>query len=170
MQLRGFERQFELVRRSGLPAFLHSRAAAPDMLAALRRHAADMRASGVVHSFDGSAEEAASLLELPDIYIGAEHSPARWIHSFCRDDRLMRVPKCLPSGLISADTCRSQRVLFEDRSQPGGGRRPPRRAAAAGDRCAVVRHPAQPRQQPLCADEVPGEGQKALPPGRADQR
>ena len=70
VQLRGFERQFELVRRSGLPAFLHSRAAAPDMLTALRRHAADMRAGGVVHSFDGTADEAASLVELPDMYIG----------------------------------------------------------------------------------------------------
>ena len=75
VQLRGFERQFELIRRSGLPAFLHSRAAAPDTLAVLRRHAADLRAGGVVHSFDGTAEEAASLLELPGIYIGA----GRWL-------------------------------------------------------------------------------------------
>ena len=72
VQLRGFERQFELVRRSGLPAFLHSRAAAPDTLAALRRHAADMPAGGVVHSFDGAADEAASLIELPNIYLGAK--------------------------------------------------------------------------------------------------
>jgi Tat protein secretion system quality control protein TatD with DNase activity len=89
VQLRGFERQFELVRRSGLPAFLHSRAAAPDMLAALRRHAADMRAGGVVHSFDGSAEEAASLLELPNIYLGTGHAPANRTHTFYHTNSLM---------------------------------------------------------------------------------
>ncbi len=37
----------------------------------LRRYADDLAAGGgVVHSFDGSAEEAATLLELPHMYIG----------------------------------------------------------------------------------------------------
>ncbi|GFR44457.1 hypothetical protein Agub_g5717, partial [Astrephomene gubernaculifera] len=69
-QRRHFEGQFQLARESGLPMFLHLRAAAGDFLDIVRRHAADMPRGGVVHSFDGSAEEAAAVLQLPQLAIG----------------------------------------------------------------------------------------------------
>ena len=69
-QLKYCEQQFELVRRSGLPVFLHCRAAAPDMLAVLQRNSADLR-GGVVHSFDGAPEEAAAILQHSGLCIGA---------------------------------------------------------------------------------------------------
>ncbi|GLC33627.1 hypothetical protein PLESTM_000093800 [Pleodorina starrii] len=69
-QRKYFEAQFLLARESGLPMFLHLRAAADDFLDIVRRHAADFPRGGVVHSFDGSADEAARILELPQLAIG----------------------------------------------------------------------------------------------------
>ena len=68
-QLRYCERQFELVRASALPVFLHSRAAGADMAALLHRHAASLH-GGVVHSFDGTPEEARSILQHTELCIG----------------------------------------------------------------------------------------------------
>lgn len=66
-QERWFERQFELAREFDLPMFLHLRAAAPAFLAILERQAG---VRGVVHSFDGSQEEAAQILSHPGLFIG----------------------------------------------------------------------------------------------------
>ena len=66
-QERWFERQFELAREFDLPMFLHLRAAAPAFLAILGRQAG---VRGVVHSFDGSQEEAAQILSHPGLFIG----------------------------------------------------------------------------------------------------
>lgn len=60
-QLELFERQLCLAERLGLPVVVHSRDAAEDTLAVLRRHAP---ISGVMHCFSGSAETAVQLQEI----------------------------------------------------------------------------------------------------------
>ncbi|CAM9707630.1 unnamed protein product [Discosporangium mesarthrocarpum] len=67
-QLAGFERQIELLEKSGLPAFFHSRASAADFADVVRRNR-DRMVGGVVHSFDGTREEAEEIVEM-GLYIG----------------------------------------------------------------------------------------------------
>ena len=85
-QLKWFARHFEIAERTGLPMFLHSRAAHEDffrLLKAARGEGATATEATettpmkkrkpppcVVHSFDGTAAEAADLLSLPGVYIG----------------------------------------------------------------------------------------------------
>lgn len=69
-QRKYFELQLELVERHQLPLFLHCRAAFDDFYAILQRHATAVRSvGGVVHSFDGTVEQARQLIEL-GLYIG----------------------------------------------------------------------------------------------------
>ena len=63
-----FEMQIELAERTGLPLFLHSRAAGKDMLTTLRANRSRFM-HAVVHSFDGTADEAADLVDL-GLHIG----------------------------------------------------------------------------------------------------
>jgi TatD DNase family protein len=60
-QMEWFERQFEISEATGLPMFLHMRAAAEDFTAILVRNRRRFTA-GVVHSFTGTAEEAEALI------------------------------------------------------------------------------------------------------------
>jgi len=62
-QKRFFERQLSLSESSRLPLFLHCRASAADLLDILRTNA-DRCFGGVVHSFDGTKEEADDILAL----------------------------------------------------------------------------------------------------------
>jgi len=72
-QLKYFASQLELSSSSGLPLFLHCRNAAADLLRVLREEAergnGPPRPTGVVHSFDGSEEEAAEILAM-GLHIG----------------------------------------------------------------------------------------------------
>ena len=68
-QERFFELQFTLAEKTGLPMFLHSRATGGAMVEMLTANRHRFKA-GVVHSFDGEADEAAALVAL-DLYIGA---------------------------------------------------------------------------------------------------
>lgn len=70
-QLRWFEKQLELSKRSRLPLFLHMRAACADLLAILRANP-DSFTTGVVHSFDGTEQEAQEVLGIPGLRIGGE--------------------------------------------------------------------------------------------------
>ncbi|KAF0300625.1 putative deoxyribonuclease TATDN1 [Amphibalanus amphitrite] len=62
-QRRYFERQLSLSESSKLPLFLHCRASAADLVDVLRTNAGKCH-GGVVHSFDGSTEEAEQIMAL----------------------------------------------------------------------------------------------------------
>lgn len=64
-----FALQFSLARSSGLPMFLHLRAAVGDFMDVVRQHQDDF-VGGVVHSFDGTGEELQQVLSLPKLSIG----------------------------------------------------------------------------------------------------
>lgn len=67
-QKKYFELQLKLVEKSKLPLFLHCRNAHADLIEILTRHK-DSLYGGVVHSFDGTLEEAKEVLNL-GYYIG----------------------------------------------------------------------------------------------------
>ncbi|XP_037068055.1 LOW QUALITY PROTEIN: putative deoxyribonuclease TATDN1 [Pollicipes pollicipes] len=67
-QRRYFERQLSLSESSRLPLFLHCRASAADLVDVLRNQHGRCF-GGVVHSFDGTKEEAESIMDL-GYYIG----------------------------------------------------------------------------------------------------
>jgi len=63
-----FVKQLDLCEATGLPLFLHCRAAAQDLVDILSKHRSRL-SGGVVHSFDGSAEDRDKILQL-GFYIG----------------------------------------------------------------------------------------------------
>ncbi|CAL1543204.1 unnamed protein product, partial [Lymnaea stagnalis] len=67
-QMKYFEKQMNLITGTKLPVFFHCRAAHPEFLSILSKHR-DSIPGGVVHSFTGTKDEAASILDL-DFYIG----------------------------------------------------------------------------------------------------
>lgn len=67
-QLKYFEKQIDFVSDTKLPVFFHCRAAHEDFCNIVRRHR-DSIPGGVVHSFTGTKDEAAAIVEL-GFYIG----------------------------------------------------------------------------------------------------
>lgn len=66
---RYFEIQLKLSEDFNLPLFLHCRDAAPTFLDILKRNPNLIKSGGVVHSFDGSLNEAKDIINL-GFYIG----------------------------------------------------------------------------------------------------
>lgn len=67
-QQKYFEKQFEMVEQLQLPLFLHMRSAAQDFSHIIKRHR-DKIKGGVVHSFTGTKDEAAEIID-QGLYIG----------------------------------------------------------------------------------------------------
>jgi len=95
IQLKYFEKQLDLVESTKLPLFLHNRAAANDLYDILKRNN-DRLYGGVVHSFDGTMEEANLFLSL-GFYIGLNGC------SLKTEDNL-KVVKELPADKIMIET------------------------------------------------------------------
>ena len=65
VQNKYLESQLDLCEALGnLPLFLHCRAAASDLIEILQRKGDKLASKGVVHSFDGTLEEAKAFIEL----------------------------------------------------------------------------------------------------------
>lgn len=69
VQKKYFERQLDLVVKYKLPLFLHCRNSFDDFYDIIQRNLAKITNGGVVHSFDGTIEEAKKLIEI-GFYIG----------------------------------------------------------------------------------------------------
>lgn len=69
VQKKYFEKQLELAEKYSLPLFLHCRAAHEDMLEILLRNKEKIKAGGVVHTFDGTLEQANQFIHL-GLFIG----------------------------------------------------------------------------------------------------
>ena len=95
VQLRNFQRQFALAEHTGLPMFLHCRAAQDDMLRLCRAHRQRFK-TGVVHSFDGSAAEAAAFVEL-GLHIGLNGCSLKTAEN-------LDVVKTIPVGNLMLET------------------------------------------------------------------
>jgi len=69
VQKKYFIKQLDLCEVTGLPLFLHCRAAAEDLVNILSENMHKVKAGGVVHSFDGTSEERDNILKL-GLFIG----------------------------------------------------------------------------------------------------
>ncbi len=61
---RYFEKQLELADKFNLPVFLHCRAAHDDLVSILERNKQKVREGGVVHTFDGTLEQAKKFIAM----------------------------------------------------------------------------------------------------------
>lgn len=96
VQKKYFERQLELVEKYKLPLFLHCRNSADDFYDIIQRNLTKVTNGGVVHSFDGSLEEAQKLIEL-GFYIGINGC------SLKTEDQL-KVVAAIPNDRILVET------------------------------------------------------------------
>ncbi|XP_056636784.1 deoxyribonuclease TATDN1 isoform X1 [Diorhabda sublineata] len=93
IQLKYFNLQLSLTKTFNLPLFLHCRNAAEDLYAVLVNYPG---VKGVVHSFDGSYEEACKFLDL-GLYIGLNGCSLK-------TDQNLETVKLLPSNRILLET------------------------------------------------------------------
>jgi len=97
-QVEFFDRHIELSRKLELPFVVHCRDAESDVLAVLRRHAANGLLNGVMHSFCGDQATADECLKL-----GLYLSFAGML-TFKRNDDLRRVAATVPADRLLIET------------------------------------------------------------------
>lgn len=91
-----FEKQIDLVDKYELPLFLHCRNSFDDFYDIVQRNAAKIRAGGVVHSFDGTLQQAKAFIDL-GFFIGINGC------SLKTDEQLKSVAQ-IPSSHILLET------------------------------------------------------------------
>ncbi len=94
-QIEQLERLLALAATRNLPVIIHVRDAHPDMLACLRRHP---RNRGVIHSFDGTTDEARSYLDL------GYHLSLNGMVTFKPKDYLREAAAMVPNDRLLVET------------------------------------------------------------------
>lgn len=97
VQRRGLELQLQLAAECRLPLLLHNRESTADLVGILKRYHKRLCAGGLVHSFDGSPEDALSLLDL-GFYIGLNGC------SLKTEENLRVVRDCIPLDRLIIET------------------------------------------------------------------
>jgi len=95
-QKRYFEKQLSLNAQINLPLFLHCRNACSDLISILAKFKDEIMKGGVVHSFDGTIEEAQQILEL-GFSIGINGCSLK-------TDKNLEVVKSIPSEKLMIET------------------------------------------------------------------
>jgi TatD DNase family protein len=118
-QERAFEAQLELAAETGLPVFLHERAAHARFVAILKNARPRLRAA-VAHCFTGSAAELDAYLAL-DLHIGI----TGWINDERRGLALRSVVGRIPADRLMIETDAPFLTPHDARPKPAGGRNEP---------------------------------------------
>lgn len=131
-QERAFEAQLELAAETGLPVFLHQRAAHRNFVAILERHR--HRLSGaVVHCFTGDREELAAYLEL-DLHIGV----TGWICDERRGHALRDSVVAIPPERLMLETDAPYLLPRDLRPRPRSRRNEPQYLPHIADAVATL--------------------------------
>lgn len=98
LQVEYFDRHIELSRQLNLPFVVHCREAESEVVAVLRKHAANGPLNGAIHSFCGSAETAAACLEM------GLHLSFAGMLTFKKNDALRQLSATLPLDRLLVET------------------------------------------------------------------
>jgi TatD DNase family protein len=93
---RFFEKQLDLVDKYDLPLFLHCRSAHDDFIKIIEDNKAKIRRGGVVHTFDGTLEQAKKLIAL-GFHLGINGCSLK-------NEANLEVVKAIPNDKIMIET------------------------------------------------------------------